>query len=266
MRNGNVFKQFACEAINAAQYEIEKCYYGKLLNQNDLALANKVTNIEQWEIRSPFGVMRVRAYDDFKYEFCIKKESKVSAGSKIEKEMDIDKELFLLIKSMCSCGTFKTRYEFNIPDSNLKWEVDVYKDKDNKVIEWVKVDLEIPSAETPVPQFPISLEGTFEERESNEEQKEFKKKLFNEQYNRYNADNIQVPYDSAELLDTKTLTVEEIAKLHGVGVSAILAQLAIGMEIESEHTSNPRLQKEITLDHLKEDPEYCSKIKQMESQ
>lgn len=42
-------------------------------------------------------------------------------------------------------------------------------------------------------------------------------------------------------------------------------QLAAGIEVEAEHTDDPATRKKIALDHLAEDPEYYSKLQQMES-
>lgn len=41
-------------------------------------------------------------------------------------------------------------------------------------------------------------------------------------------------------------------------------QLAMGIEIELEHTENRELAEKITLDHLDEDPIYYTKLKKME--
>jgi len=42
-------------------------------------------------------------------------------------------------------------------------------------------------------------------------------------------------------------------------------QMAMGEKVEKEHTSNPAIAREISHDHLKEDPRYYSKLKKMES-
>ena len=40
------------------------------------------------------------------------------------------------------------------------------------------------------------------------------------------------------------------------------AQLQVGIEEELEHTDNREVAEEIARDHLKEDPEYYTKLKQ----
>lgn len=42
-------------------------------------------------------------------------------------------------------------------------------------------------------------------------------------------------------------------------------QLKMGIEVEMEHTDDPKMAKEIAKDHLKEDPKYYTKLKKMES-
>lgn len=37
-------------------------------------------------------------------------------------------------------------------------------------------------------------------------------------------------------------------------------QISLGVQVEMEHTNDPRIAKEITMDHLSENPEYYSKL------
>lgn len=41
-------------------------------------------------------------------------------------------------------------------------------------------------------------------------------------------------------------------------------QLKIGMRVEREHTSDPKIAMEIAMDHLSEDPNYYKKLRKME--
>ncbi len=73
------------------------------------------------------------------------------------------------------------------------------------------------------------------------------------------------PYDRLmsklkEQLDVKTLSPEQLAKHHGVNVKQILTQLDKGIKVELEHTNDKKVAKEIALDHLKEDPNYYTKL------
>jgi hypothetical protein len=65
-------------------------------------------------------------------------------------------------------------------------------------------------------------------------------------------------------LDKPTLGVKELMKMHNVSLDHILTQLVQGINVESEHTNNEHLAREIALDHLKEDPNYYTKLKKAE--
>lgn len=66
------------------------------------------------------------------------------------------------------------------------------------------------------------------------------------------------------LPDVKTLGVNAIAKKHQVSPEAIRKQLARGIKVELEHTTDPKLAREIALDHLAEMPDYYSRLARME--
>lgn len=68
----------------------------------------------------------------------------------------------------------------------------------------------------------------------------------------------------SKLLDVKTPTVDELVEKFNVSKKHILKQLRLGMNIESEHTTDPKIQREIALDHLNEDPNYYEKLRKME--
>ncbi len=51
-------------------------------------------------------------------------------------------------------------------------------------------------------------------------------------------------------------SVEEIADMHNVSLSSIKKELAKGIEVESEHTSDEKLAEKIAKDHLVENPNY----------
>lgn len=65
-------------------------------------------------------------------------------------------------------------------------------------------------------------------------------------------------------LDVKTLSVEQIATKHKTTVDEIKKQLAIGVKVELEHTSDKAVATEIALDHLSELPDYYTKLKKVE--
>ena len=59
--------------------------------------------------------------------------------------------------------------------------------------------------------------------------------------------------------DSKTLV--DLAKKHGVDVKHMQAQLKIGLKVEKEHTNDQNKAKELSMDHLSENPNYYSKLK-----
>jgi hypothetical protein len=62
-------------------------------------------------------------------------------------------------------------------------------------------------------------------------------------------------------LETPTKSIDQIASESGVSLDSLKAELALGIEVESEHTPHNYTAKEIALDHLSEDPSYYSKLK-----
>jgi len=71
-------------------------------------------------------------------------------------------------------------------------------------------------------------------------------------------------YLEKQRLSARTMTPEAVAKKHGVSVGYIMAQLKKGIEIEKEHSSDPRIAREVALDHLGEDENYYKKLIKME--
>lgn len=60
------------------------------------------------------------------------------------------------------------------------------------------------------------------------------------------------------------LSVEDIAKKHGVSVAEIKAQIDMGKKVEMEHVKDEKLSIEISMDHLEEIPDYYTRLKKME--
>ena len=70
--------------------------------------------------------------------------------------------------------------------------------------------------------------------------------------------------NESRLLDKPTMSVDQLAKLHGVKDDLIIHQLIKGTRIKMEHTTDEKIADEIARDHLKEDPLYYSHLEQME--
>jgi len=61
-----------------------------------------------------------------------------------------------------------------------------------------------------------------------------------------------------------SLSLQDIAKKHGVSMELIKKQLAKGMAVEMEHTNDRDKAKEITMDHLSEMGDYYDRLEKME--
>ena len=62
----------------------------------------------------------------------------------------------------------------------------------------------------------------------------------------------------------KGMTLNDIAEKHGVSVDILVAEFKKGIQTEMEHTTDREMAKEITLDHLFEDPKYYTKLATVE--
>jgi hypothetical protein len=77
----------------------------------------------------------------------------------------------------------------------------------------------------------------------------------------------QKPKNEADVVPgglAKGLSLNDIAEKHGVSVDMMVAEFKKGIAVEMEHTTNREVAKEITLDHLFEDPKYYDKLKKVE--
>jgi hypothetical protein len=70
--------------------------------------------------------------------------------------------------------------------------------------------------------------------------------------------------DEETLLDKPTPTLNDLVKKHGVSLHDLGVQLAKGIKVEKEHTSDMLVAKEIALDHLNELPDYYDRLEQVE--
>ena len=56
-------------------------------------------------------------------------------------------------------------------------------------------------------------------------------------------------------------TIKNLAKKHGVDETHIKQQLKLGMKVEMEHTNDSKKAREISTDHIWENPNYYTKLK-----
>lgn len=114
---------------------------------------------EQWEIPYPDeGKIRgrLRLINNRRYTEAVKEKLTGEEGS-YEVEFDISRDAFEMKKKACKNGYSKDRYNFPIPGTNQKWEVDVFKSKAGGRSEWIKIDLEYNTRQDAVPDFPFPV-------------------------------------------------------------------------------------------------------------
>jgi len=69
-----------------------------------------------------------------------------------------------------------------------------------------------------------------------------------------------------KLLDVPTPNVETLAKKYKVSIKKVEAEVARGVKIESEHTTDPKIAREIALDHLGERLDYYERLSKAENE
>ena len=62
----------------------------------------------------------------------------------------------------------------------------------------------------------------------------------------------------------KGMNLSQVAAHHGLSAENLKSELNDGIKTELEHTDDPAIARAIALDHLYEDPEYYTKLKQIE--
>jgi transposase-like protein len=59
---------------------------------------------------------------------------------------------------------------------------------------------------------------------------------------------------------SKGMSLEDIAKKHGIDIAELQKELEKGAKVEHEHTSSEEHAKRVAMDHLVEDPKYYTKL------
>ena len=83
-------------------------------------------------------------------------------------------------------------------------------------------------------------------------------KSMNKGLNKGKVKDIKVEQDEVTGGLADTLSPDDLAKKHGVSKEDIQKEIELGIEIELEHTNDPLIAKEITMDHITEFPDYYS--------
>lgn len=140
--------------------ELEYTFYGKLDDMSVLE-TEKVTSKEEHEqyfipVESDNIGMRIRRINLTNYVMTVKARRDGVKG-KEEVEQEISEDMFNLLRETATAGYKKTRYIIPVDGTDLKWEVDVFKDAVEQVVSWIKLDLEVPEVDTTLPELPFSL-------------------------------------------------------------------------------------------------------------
>lgn len=147
--------------------EIEFEFYYRLEDWDQLSKAKSKVRQEQWSI--PFNknigdvsistAIRARkcmSDTGVHFELC-SKTSLTGMDGVWELEREIERHHFDTIETLSKQGMVKDRYYFPVNGTSLVWEVDVFHDDQGNPVEWVKVDLEVPSKGEPIPKFPLEF-------------------------------------------------------------------------------------------------------------
>lgn len=178
-------------AIDGKEHpEIELCIYAEMVDLADLDKANRVMEIEQWEMPRKEGCdgkSRIREIDGREWVLTAKRKPYANAPGVREVENVITKDMFDFLKYTSVEGRMKKRYIYNIPNSGLFWEVDVFLSPDGTQHPWVKIDLEVNDEDTQLPPWPFAIKPDFiiEGTDDNSYQdKTLIKRLWDEEWDR----------------------------------------------------------------------------------
>lgn len=185
--------------------EIEYMFYAKLEDESILQNADSVEVQEQWglwydksEDTAGTGSIRVRkitpkGFSDgglatvrsiTQYVQTIK--IKTKSGDALEIPSESSEHAFKAFKILADSGMAKHRYRFNVLDSDLVWEVDMFVipggsvyDNQPKYYPYCKIDLEVPNKDIELPGFPEGFAEVFDSKDPNltEEQKQIVKDM-----------------------------------------------------------------------------------------
>jgi len=147
--------------------EIEYEYYCRITDLSQLDNASSKEAHEQWEIKIPKaddnvgeGRIRVRktTFADGRIEYVQTTKSILKKdNARIEVPILTTEDGFKQFMILSNAGMIKDRYCFNSGD--FVFEVDMFKKPDGSYCEWCKIDIEVPTADTVIPELPIVVEN-----------------------------------------------------------------------------------------------------------
>lgn len=182
----------AAEEFGGVGLERELTFYVKL---SDLTVLNSLTAIEQiqWKLdlkgKYPEARFRARLEDSKVHSICCKVPHRSGEGM-VEAETEVNAEFWnFLVKTCGHHGYKKTRYIYPIPETNLKFEIDVFISESGQQHPYVKVDLEYPTSLPALPSFPfeIDMDSAIDGTNPTEEEEKFIDDLWENQWSRLDS-------------------------------------------------------------------------------
>lgn len=150
------------ETPQTSKREDEVVIYAKINDFTGLKKAQSKESHEQWEVKAPFGRIRIRkttiAGLEPTYKQAIKrKDDYVGIAGGTELETVTDQAAFDAFRAIADAGMIKDRYVFvptqvkssgpdgasPMADVDLKYEVDVFPDGHGGYHQWCKIDIEV---------------------------------------------------------------------------------------------------------------------------
>lgn len=167
--------------------ERELTFYLELSDLSELTKADRWETQEQWELKlfesneagKSSGTMRVRKTSSIsapRFELTIK--TPRADGDRNELNVAVGEDMFEHVRAIATRGMTKKRYFFNIPDSNLVWEMDVFQLSEGQYANWVKLDLEHTGGEFKTPEFPVKFSNMIAQGSTDPEDKVLLQELY----------------------------------------------------------------------------------------
>jgi len=170
-------RSLGIESEAPAVIERERMMFGLIKDISQLEKAALKEHQEQYEIKIPktdknalAGKLRVRrsqevGKEEFNFTFTVKTELSGDENSTEDEKRSLEinepttEQMFMAFQYIAEGGMKKTRYEFPIEGTDLKWEFDVFAGSDGQPQAWCKIDLEVPQGGlVDQPPFPIEME------------------------------------------------------------------------------------------------------------
>lgn len=152
----------ASEEFGGVGLERELTFYVKMSDLNDLKSLDSIEQL-QWRLdlkdsKRPDAKFRARQEDGKLHSICCKIPHKTGEGD-VEAETEVNAEFWnFMVKLFGNHGYKKTRYIYPIPETDLKFEIDVFLSESGQQHPFVKVDLEYPSTLPALPPFPFEID------------------------------------------------------------------------------------------------------------